>query len=330
MRPGAPLAPSCVWQELQSPLIWGVNMTRSTPARTTFARKGSATAVVACRVEVADGIHLKRRTAVVGIDDHDGRAAGRSVDAVAIVRLAGRGIDGAGNDERRRFSPGHRMTRNASASGAHRGRASIGLRPVLVARAHDRAERVGRAPIGAVARAARAAPRGAGRGRACRNPRFERGNFGRARRRGRRGRHRLRRVLHAAHAKIGDPLRGRRDGGCHQVRVRDERHRDSHQRRVPRGSSGIGFGGCSPPRRTRPSPSHLPSPMWYRSWSFPTTRRSHLAPHRSSWTSPTLRCESPIPIRLPQSSRSTPRPRSPPNPSTTDAASFPPFLERGT
>ena len=37
IRPGAPLAPVCVWQLLQAPMVWAAVIARSVPLKTTFA-----------------------------------------------------------------------------------------------------------------------------------------------------------------------------------------------------------------------------------------------------------------------------------------------------
>lgn len=37
MRPGAPLAPNCVWHELQSPVDWAADIARTSPLATTSA-----------------------------------------------------------------------------------------------------------------------------------------------------------------------------------------------------------------------------------------------------------------------------------------------------
>ena len=58
MRPGALIAPFCVWQALQSPDCWAVAMMRSRPMYVTLARYGSETLPVYEKLPTLFGVRL--------------------------------------------------------------------------------------------------------------------------------------------------------------------------------------------------------------------------------------------------------------------------------
>ena len=65
MRPGAPLAPFCVWQLLQLPLVCPVVMTRSRPWNVTRAVMGNLTAAVEKKLPAALTVIVAIARAVV-------------------------------------------------------------------------------------------------------------------------------------------------------------------------------------------------------------------------------------------------------------------------